>query len=42
LTHLFRKDFVGFVTPLFFLAISAGLLAVHWSDAAPLRALVGL
>jgi uncharacterized membrane protein YphA (DoxX/SURF4 family) len=41
ITHLIRGDFAGFITPLFFLALSVGLLVLHWSDASPLLALVG-
>lgn len=41
ITHLIRRDMAGLGAPLLFLVIVAGLIALRWSDAAPLLALAG-
>lgn len=42
LTHLIRADFVGFTFPLVFLALFAALAWLHWGDAQPVLALIGM
>jgi hypothetical protein len=40
-THLIRNDMKGLGAPLLFLVIVAGLIALRWSDAAPLLVSIG-
>jgi uncharacterized membrane protein YphA (DoxX/SURF4 family) len=42
LTHLLRKDLASLGMPILFLAVFVGLIALRWSDTAPLLAFVGL
>ncbi len=42
LTHLSKLDVKGVVPAVLFLVISLGLVALRWTDASPILALVGL